>query len=124
MSFRNSGEGFYFTSSLQAYPSPIFLIFKNKFFHIEKSPSPARGEGKKEKMGKSKRRILHKGINDKITNIKREDALSDIVKACNAKKIDENALSLITLFGFCAEELLEAGAQYEDVLGLRGVLGN
>lgn len=73
-------------------------------------------------MGKSKRRILHKGINDKITNIKREDALSDVVRACNAKKIDDNIKDLISLFGFNSEELLEFGAHYEDVVGLKGIL--
>lgn len=73
-------------------------------------------------MGKSKRRILHKGINDKITNIKREDALSDVVKSCNAKKIDNKVKDLISLFGFSAEELLESGARYEDVIGLKGIL--
>lgn len=73
-------------------------------------------------MGKSKRRILHKGINDKITNIKREDALNDVVKACNSKKIDDDIRDLISLFGFSSEELLEFGAQYEDVVGLKGIL--
>lgn len=73
-------------------------------------------------MGKSKRRILHKGINNQITNLKREDALKDVVKTCNEKKIDLNTKDLISLFGFSAEELLEAGAQYEDVLGLKGIL--
>lgn len=73
-------------------------------------------------MGKSKRRILHKGINDKITNIKRGDALCDVVKACNAKKIDENTKDLISLFGFSAEEMLEAGASYEDVISLKALL--
>lgn len=73
-------------------------------------------------MGKSKRRILHKGINDKVTNLKREDALKDVVKACNAKKVDNEIKDLISLFGFSAEELLESGAQYEDVIGLKGFL--
>jgi len=73
-------------------------------------------------MGKSKRRILHKGINDKITNLKREDALISVVKACNTKKIDDSIKDLISLFGLSAEELLESGAQYEDVLGLRSLL--
>lgn len=73
-------------------------------------------------MGKSKKRILHKGINDQITKLKREDALCDVVKACNLKKIGDNIKNLISLFGFSAEELLEAGAQYEDVLSLRGLL--
>jgi len=73
-------------------------------------------------MGKSKRRILHKGINDQITNLKREDALGSVVIACNTKKIDDATKDLISLFGFSAEELLEAGASYEDVLGLKGIL--
>lgn len=73
-------------------------------------------------MGKSKRRILHKGINDKITNIKREDALGDVVRACNAKKIDEHIKDIISLFGFSAEEMLEAGASYEDVISLKALL--
>ena len=61
-------------------------------------------------MGKSKRRILHKGINNQITNLKREDALNDVVKAFNAKKINDDIKDLISLFGFSAEELLETGA--------------
>lgn len=73
-------------------------------------------------MGKSKRRILYKGINDQITNLKREDALKDVVQACNAKKIDDKIKNLISLFGFSAEELLELGAQYEDVISLKGIL--
>ena len=75
-------------------------------------------------MGKSKRRILHKGINDKVVNIKRKDALKEVVCACNSKKIDLEIRDLISLFGFSAEELLEEGAQYEDVVGLRGILIN
>jgi len=73
-------------------------------------------------VGKSKRRILHKGINDKITNLTREDALSNVVKACNAKKIDDDIKDLISLFGLSAEELLEFGARYEDVVGLKSIL--
>lgn len=73
-------------------------------------------------MGKSKKRILHKGINDKIPNIKREDALDTVVCACQNKKIDFEIKSLITLFGFSAEELLEHGATYEDVLALKCLL--
>ena len=74
-------------------------------------------------MGKSKRRILHQGRNNQITNLKREDALSTVVKACNTKNVDADIKDLISLFGFSAEELLEAGAQYEDVIGLKGLLG-
>lgn len=73
-------------------------------------------------MGKSKKRILHKGINDQITNLKREDALQEVVTACREKKIDNNIKNLISLFGFSAEEMLEFGASYEDVVGLKGIL--
>lgn len=73
-------------------------------------------------MGKSKRRILHKGINDQIPNIKREDALKTVVKACNAKKLDNETKNLISLFGLSAEEFLENGGSYEDVLALKGLL--
>lgn len=73
-------------------------------------------------MGKSKKRILHKGKNNQITNLKREDALKSVVKSCNAKKIDDCTKDLISLFGLSAEELLEFGARYEDVVGLRGIL--
>ena len=73
-------------------------------------------------MGKSKRRILHKGINDKITNIKREDALKSVADSCIAKKINDDVKNLISLFGFSAEELLEFGVSYEDVLAMKGLL--
>lgn len=73
-------------------------------------------------MGKSKKRILHQGRNNQISNLKREDALKSVVKACNTTKIDEKIRDLISLFGFSAEELLESGAQYEDVIGLKGIL--
>ena len=73
-------------------------------------------------MGKSKRRILHKGINDRLTSLTRVYALQDVVKACNTKKVDNEIKDIISLFGFSAEELLESGAQYEDVIGLKGLL--
>lgn len=73
-------------------------------------------------MGKSKKRILHKGRNNQITSLKREDVLSDVVNACNAKKINVEIKDLISLFGLSAEELLEAGARYEDVAGLKSIL--
>lgn len=75
-------------------------------------------------MGKSKRRILHSGKNNLLANLTREDALKSVVKACNAKRVDDEIKNLISLFGFTAEELLEFGAQYEDVLGLKGILNN
>ena len=40
--------------------------------------------------------------------------IKEVVKLL--KENDNNAFSLITLFGLSAEELLEAGADYEDVV--------
>ena len=45
----------------------------------------------------------------------RESALDSVIK-----NLDKNAdvMDTITLFGFTAEEMLEAGAEYEDVMAL------
>jgi hypothetical protein len=44
------------------------------------------------------------------------------VKSCNEKRINDEAKNLISLFGFSAEEMLEGGASYEDVISMRGLL--
>ena len=66
-------------------------------------------------MGKSKRRSLNQGINNKFQYMTRESALDSVIK-----NLDKNAnvMDTITLFGFTAEEMLEAGAEYEDVMAL------
>ena len=66
-------------------------------------------------MGKSKRRSLNQGINNKFQYMTRESALDSVVKNLD-KKYD--IIDTITLFGFTAEEMLEAGAEYEDVMAL------
>lgn len=70
-------------------------------------------------MGKSKSRIFNKGINDRFAFMTRESALSDVIKNINSK---DEIIDTITLFGFSAEEMLEAGAEYEDVVALGGIL--
>ena len=74
-------------------------------------------------MGKAKRRNLNKTSNDKFVNLTRKEALLEIVAACNAKNITEDVKDLILLFGFNAEDLLEAGADYEDTISLKAFLG-
>ena len=66
-------------------------------------------------MGKSKRRILKNGINDKFPYMTRESALENVIKNIDNKA---EALDIITLFDLTAEEILEAGAAYEDVVSL------
>ncbi len=71
-------------------------------------------------MGKAKKRSLRLGINDRVSNLSREEAVK--IVASEIKKTPEQAYGLITLFGLTAEELLEAGASYEAVMGIKGLL--
>ncbi len=70
-------------------------------------------------MGKAKKRNLALKSNNKISNITRESAIEQIVENIQ-NRID--AINLITLFGISAEELLEAGATYEDVISFGGII--
>ncbi len=72
-------------------------------------------------MGKSKKRIINKGKNQQFANLTREEAVKTVVG--NLKSDSKEAYSLITLFGLTAEEILEAGASYEDVKGMENILG-
>ena len=66
-------------------------------------------------MGKAKRRSLNQGINNKFQYMTRESALDSVIKNLDKKYA---IIDTITLFGFTAEEMLEAGAEYEDVMAL------
>lgn len=68
-------------------------------------------------MGKAKRRSLNQGIHNKFQYMTRESALESVIKNMDKKN---DVIDTITLFGFTAEEMLEAGAEYEDVMALGG----
>ena len=70
-------------------------------------------------MGKAKKRSLALGIYNKLSNITREEAIEKTVKNIESK---QEAIELIPLFGLTAEELLEAGASYEDVVSFGGMI--
>ena len=70
-------------------------------------------------MGKSKRRSLNQGINNKFQYMTRQSALDSVIKNMNNKN---EIIDTITLFGFTAEEMLEAGAEYEDVMALGSLI--
>ncbi|MBQ7764557.1 hypothetical protein IJ384_04215 [bacterium] len=70
-------------------------------------------------MGKAKRRSLKQGINDRFQYMTRESALDSVIKNMDNKN---EVIDTITLFGFTAEEMLEAGAEYEDVMALGGLV--
>ena len=71
-------------------------------------------------MGKSKTRIFRKGINDQITKITRESAIVKASKSLNSG-LPTEAKSLITMFGLTAEELLEAGTNYEAIVSIKNI---
>ena len=72
-------------------------------------------------MGKAKRRNLKQaqGINDRFQYMTRESALDSVIKNMDNKN---EVIDTITLFNFSAEEMLEAGAEYEDVLAFGGLV--
>ena len=70
-------------------------------------------------MGKAKRRSLNQGINNKFQYMTRESALDSVIKNMDRKN---EVIDTITLFGFTAEEMLEAGAEYEEVMALGGFI--
>lgn len=70
-------------------------------------------------MGKAKRRSFQQGINSKFQYMTRESALDNVVKNIDNKN---EVIDTITLFGFTAEEMLEAGASYEDVMAFGGLV--
>ncbi len=70
-------------------------------------------------MGKAKRRSMKQGIHDKFQYMTRESALESVIN--NIEKRNE-VIDTITLFGFTAEEMLEAGAAWEDVMAFGGLV--
>ncbi|MCQ2743258.1 MAG: hypothetical protein MJ230_00480 [bacterium] len=70
-------------------------------------------------MGKSKSRSLNRHTNDKFKYLTREGALEAVIK-----NIDDTdfVIDTVTLFDFTAEDILEAGADYEDVVALGGIV--
>ncbi len=73
-------------------------------------------------MGKAKKRSFQLGINNQVSRLSREDAVKEVIKVLNSNDNLKNSYDLITLFGMSAEELLEAGATYETVMSLRGII--
>ena len=71
-------------------------------------------------MGKSKSRILRKGIQNQIPKISRQDAISEVVSFLSSDKLAQ-AKDLILMFGLGADEILEAGASYESVVAIKSI---
>ncbi|MBR1977458.1 hypothetical protein IKA15_04180 [bacterium] len=73
-------------------------------------------------MGKSKRRILHKTNSSLFMT--RESALNEVFGLLNKDnfKSRQKARDIITLFGLEAEELCEAGVDYENVKAFENLI--
>ena len=72
-------------------------------------------------MGKAFKRGMNKGRNNQFETLSREEAVKKAVKSLKKHDVNEE---LITLFGLSSEELLEAGASYEEVKGIEGILND
>ena len=70
-------------------------------------------------MGKAKKRSITLGKHQQIPFMTRESAIKEVVKRFKNK---EEVMDLVTLFGLSAEELLEGGALYEEVMAIEGML--
>lgn len=71
-------------------------------------------------MGKSKTRILRKGIQNQLQKLSREDAIREVVSYLNSND-NNSAKDLISMFGLQADEILEAGASYESVVAIKRI---
>ncbi|MBR1461402.1 hypothetical protein IJ596_07230 [bacterium] len=71
-------------------------------------------------MGKSKTRILRKGIQNQLQKLSREDAIRGVVSYLNSND-NNSAKDLISMFGLQADEILEAGASYESVVAIKRI---
>ena len=72
-------------------------------------------------MGKAKKRafLLEKNNDSLPKNMSRGDALKYIADNISDK---QKISGIITLFGFNAEDLLESGIDYEQILLLKGII--
>lgn len=76
-------------------------------------------------MGKSKQRLIARAKNDKSQfKFTRKDALVSITENLLCNPSSTSAKEMITLFGFSAEELSEAGLSYEILRSLDYLINN
>ena len=72
-------------------------------------------------MGKSKKRIFNKTTEEKGLSLKRNEAVEKIVNDIKNKKINSETVKYINLFGISPEEILEYGAQFEDISAIKNL---
>lgn len=70
-------------------------------------------------MGKSKKRNLRKNTDTTGIALKRSEAINIIINNIKLAKDIKETENLISLFGITTEELLEAGADYEEISAIK-----
>ncbi|MBQ3640770.1 hypothetical protein II906_02405 [bacterium] len=75
-----------------------------------------------ENMGKSKKRIFNKSGENNGSVIKRTDAVKQVINSLKKNIINNDIKNNISLFGITADELLEAGASFEDISAVKNIL--
>ena len=70
-------------------------------------------------MGKSKKRIFNKSTETKGTALKRNEVVINILNNIKSNSNIRETENLISLFGITSEELLEAGACYEEITAIK-----
>ena len=70
-------------------------------------------------MGKAKKRSIALGKHKRFENLSREEAIEFVLQNITDKN---DIVEVISLFGLKAEELLVAGAEYEEVMALGSLL--
>ena len=77
------------------------------------------------RLGKCKQRLLARARNDKFQlSFTRQKALINVIEDLSQNPSSISAKNMITLFGFTAEELSEAGLTYEVLRSLDYLIGN
>lgn len=66
-------------------------------------------------MGKSKKRTLNKTSEKNTPVLKRNEIIKQIISDASKGSISGSTAKYISLFGISAEELSEAGAEYEEL---------
>lgn len=70
-------------------------------------------------MGKCKRRNGNKPVLEHT--LTRESVISEVVYRLKNNSVDDEIKKMLLLFGISEDELTEAGATYEEVVGLKKV---
>ena len=70
-------------------------------------------------MGKSKKRIFNRNTDEKGLILKRDEVVSLVLHAIRSNNINEDISKYISLFGITTEELLEEGADFEEVSAVK-----